>query len=365
MARLKRRTLLWIGATAVALVLVVAVVVVVQQVAGRAHRSSNRSESRQSAAASPTVTPSSVPGCPAATVTVKNSAELTTALADPKPGTVILLADGVYTGQFTAHGSGTADKPITLCGSQAGVLDGGDVRHGYVLHLDGVAHWVVRGFTIRNGQKGVMADRMAHSVIQDLTVQHIGDEAIHLRAFSTDNRVAGNRVADTGLRRPKYGEGIYVGSAKSNWCNVTKCEPDRSDRNVISGNDISHTTAESVDIKEGTSDGSLTDNTFDGSSMNADYADSWVDVKGNGWTVAGNTGNNSSQDGFQTHQILDGWGVRNAFSNNRANVNGPGYGYALTPAADNVVDCSNLASHAAKGLSNVACASKGATQGRQ
>jgi hypothetical protein len=132
---------------------------------------------------------------------------------------------------------------------------------------------------------------------------------------------------------------------------------------VISGNDISQTTAESVDIKEGTSDGSLTDNTFDGSAMKSAYADSWVDVKGNGWTVDGNTGSNSSKDGFQTHQILDGWGIRNAFSNNHANVNGPGYGYALNPVEDNVIDCSNLASHAGKGLANVACASKDATKG--
>jgi len=61
-------------------------------------------------------------------------------------------------------------------------------------------------------------------------------------------------------------------------------------------NDISLTTAEAVDIKEGTTGGTLRKNRFAGAGMTA--ADSWVDVKGNGWTIAENTGNGGVVDGF-------------------------------------------------------------------
>ena len=43
-------------------------------------------------------------------------------------------------------------------------------------------------------------------------------------------------------------------------------------------------------------------------------ADSWVDVKGNNWTISGNTGQRSPADGFQTHQVYDGWGRGNTFT---------------------------------------------------
>jgi hypothetical protein len=209
------------------------------------------------------------------------------------------------------------------------------------------------GFAIQNGQKGLMADATTFSLIDGLTVSQIGDEAIHLRGFSTDNTVSNNRVSDTGLRKPKFGEGIYLGTAESNWCDISECEPDRSDRNVVRGNSISGTTSESIDIKEGTSDGVIEDNRFDGSAITA--ADSWVDVKGNGYLIRGNSGTNSPGDGFQTHEIIDGWGTDNTFRDNSAEVNGPGHGYALKPVRGNVVDCSNTASGGAEGLSNVSC----------
>ena len=119
--------------------------------------------------------------CPDATVDVKNADELTDALADAAPGDVIVLADNHYVGEFVATNSGTADARITLCGSADAVLDGGDWGGDYVLHLDGAKHWHLLGFTVRNGQKGVMADGTVGSIIERLTVFHIGDEAIHLR----------------------------------------------------------------------------------------------------------------------------------------------------------------------------------------
>jgi len=299
---------------------------------------------------------SSAIDCSKATVTVTTASELSNALTAAEPGAIISIAPGTYAGNFTATGDGTPDRPIALCGERDSILDGGTVDDGYVMHLERASYWVLQGFTVQNGQKGVMIDGTTNSIVQGLTVHTIGDEAIHLRKFSSDNQVLANTIRDTGLRKEKFGEGVYVGSAESNWCDISNCEPDKSDRNRIADNTISNTTSENVDIKEGTSDGVLRGNSLDGSAITG--ADSWVDVKGNGWLIEGNSGENSPQDGFQTHEIIDGWGTDNVFRDNSAIVNGPGVGFSLTPERDNVVECDNTAADAGEGLSNVDC-SKG------
>jgi hypothetical protein len=292
--------------------------------------------------------------CPSPTTTVDSADALIEALADAEPGDVIELEPGTYSGSFAARNSGTESEPITLCGPQDAVLEGDGPKGDYVFHLDGAQYWHLLGFSVTNGQKGVMADGTVGSTIEGLTVHHIGDEAIHLRKHSTDNRVVGNDISDTGLRREKFGEGVYIGTADSNWCTITDCQPDKSDRNIVEGNHIHGTTSEAVDIKEGTSDGILRDNTFDGSSIVG--ADSWVDVKGNGWVIEGNTGTNSPLDGFQTHEIGNGgYGTDNVFRNNTANVNGPGFGFSLTPVRDNIVTCDNTVADAGEGFANVDC----------
>lgn len=292
--------------------------------------------------------------CPEATLTVSTADELRDALVSPAPGTVISLEPGTYEGEFTATGRATADEPVFVCGGADAVLRGeGPKKKGTVLALDGVEHWNLVGFTVRSGQKGIMADGITSTVLQGLTVTDIGDEAIHLRSDSTKNLVLDNTVSDTGQRKKKFGEGVYVGTAESNWCDVTGCDPDRSDHNVVAGNDMSETTAESVDVKEGTTGGVVADNVFDGSSLSG--ADSWVDVKGNGWLVQANRGTSSPEAGFQTHDVVAGWGTDNVFDANRADVGGPGYGFELRPVADNRVTCTNVVENAEEGMSNADC----------
>jgi hypothetical protein len=327
--------------------------------AGDPAASTGRSESRRPATAPPAPLPATVDCATLPAQDVVSAGELTAALAGAGPGTAIRLADGVYPGNFTASAQGTPEQPIVLCGGRGAILDGGAKDNGYTLHLAGAEHWKVVGFTVRGGQKGVMADRAVGNLIEGLAVLRIGDEAIHLRAFSTDNLVRANTIRGTGLRRDKYGEGIYVGSAESNWCAISECKPDRSDRNIIEGNDIAETTAESVDIKEGTTGGILRGNIFSGADMTD--SDSWVDVKGNGWTITSNTGTQAPEDGFQTHTILDGWGVDNVFAGNTARVNADGYAINITGTkderADNEVACDNVATAAGEGVTNVDCTS--------
>jgi hypothetical protein len=305
----------------------------------------------------PTTSPSATSegewACPPATVEASTSDELYSALDDAEPGDIIQLAPGRYAGEFIATVDGTADAPIMLCGTPESVLDGEGIKGGYVFHLDGATNWVLHGFAVENGQKGVMADGTTGSSIRNLTVSKIGDEAIHLRSGSSDNQVLYNTISETGLRKPKFGEGIYIGTAESNWCETNNCEPDASDRNLIEGNNISNTTSESVDIKEGTTGGILRGNTFDGSGLVE--ADSWVDVKGNDWVIEGNTGTASAEDGYQTHEILDGWGTRNVFTKNVAELTGSGLGFSLEPERENVLRCDNSVRGSEAQLSNVDC----------
>lgn len=292
--------------------------------------------------------------CPAGGNTVGDAASLRTALETAEPGDVIRMVDGVYRGEFAITSSGTRREPIVLCGSRNAVLDGEDEAN-YVLHVNGADWWRLLGFTVRNGRKGIVADRADHDVLSGLFVNGTGDEAIHLRTFSSDNRVVGNTVRDTGHRRPEFGEGVYVGSAHGNWCRYTDCKPDRSDRNAIVGNDIAGTTSESIDVKEGTTGGVIAGNRLSGAGITA--ADSWIDVKGNGWLVERNTGRKSPEDGIQTHVVYASWGRRNVFRANRLVVNGPGYGIYIheEERSENVVRCDNVVIGAREGLSNIPC----------
>jgi hypothetical protein len=294
----------------------------------------------------------------AGSIAVSTAARLSHALSTAHPGETIVLEPGVYEGNFTASTPGTAAAPITLCGSRRAVLKGPGINGGYVLHLDHASYWHVEGFTVESGQKGVVADGVAHDLIYGLYVHGTGDEAIHLRSFSSYNVVSHNVIRNAGLLVAFYGEGIYVGSANKNWCIYSGCQPDRSNGNRIIDNNIADTTAENIDIKEGTTGGVISGNILNGTGMVSSAATSWVNVKGNDWLIKDNTGTHSIGDGFSVHQVYPGWGLDNVFSGNKAIVDGPGVGiYVQSHHLGTVVRCNNVASGAAGGMTNFGCSS--------
>ena len=265
-----------------------------------------------------------------------------------------------YVGTFVASTSGTATQPIVLTGSRRAEINGKPAGDGtgtqYGLYLIGANYWQVKGFTVTNVSKGVVLDRTQHALVQGVDVNRTGQEGIHLRAASSDNVVRDNTVRLTGQKSSTYGEGIYVGSANSNWGTYSDGLPDASDRNQLIGNTIAQTGAESMDIKEGTTGGIISGNTFDGAGMTGSWADSWIDLKGNGWLVSGNRGSNALQDGFQVHGALPGWGLNNTFRDNVADVNAPGYGFWLqNNVTGNVIACGNAVTRAGSGQANVPC----------
>jgi nitrous oxidase accessory protein NosD len=290
---------------------------------------------------------------PTGVVAISDAAQLRTALAQAQPGQVLVLSDGRYTGNFDARVNATQISPITLCGTASAILEGGSA--GYALHLDQADWWTVKGISVSGGQKGIVLDASSHVTLRNVRVSGTQQEAVHLRKGSSRNVLDHLVVERTGLGQPILGEGIYVGSAKSNWCRYSGCLPDRSDFNTVSncvfGASIS---SENVDIKEGTTGGLLVGNSFNGAGTTA--VDSWVDVKGNGWIVRNNIGAAAPRDGFQVHVAVPGWGNGNAFRANTLRVQSTGYGIWVQPGASGtVVACSNRALQAGSGRSNVRC----------
>ena len=295
------------------------------------------------------------------TVSVSTANQLRTALADAQPGDRIVLADGTYQGVFKALNNGTASQPIVLEGSANAILKGNGVASGYNLNLLG-DYWVLRGFTATTAQKGIVLDGANHNLLEGLTVKNIGMEAIHFRAFSSYNTVQNSAITDTGVSNASYGEGVYIGSAHSNWGSISGGQPDKSDYNRVLNNKIGpNVRAEHVDIKEGTTGGEVSGNTFDGTGLSGENAaDSWVDAKGNNYRITHNRGTYSLLDGFQTHIAVAGWGNGNIFSGNTADVRASGYGFRIQlsgsagTSTGNVVHQNNTVLNASLGAANIA-----------
>jgi hypothetical protein len=297
---------------------------------------------------------------------VANPTQLRSALTDARPGDTIRLADGVYAGRFTLRDKqGTAAAPITITGSRSAILDGGGVQTGYGFDLRDASYVRLVGFTITGSQKAVVTERVTFSEFDGLYLHHIGDEAVALRRFSTDNVVRNSLITETGLFEPQYGEGVYIGTWNGSWANG---QPDASDRNQVINNTFGpNVRAEHIDIKEGTSNGVIRGNRFDGRGLSGqNFAGSWVDAQGNGYLIEDNIGTfapgggGTFENGFETHILLDGWGCGNVFRRNSSDLGGVGQ-YAIRVhlpvsrcgSTPNVIYSSNTVTNAVNGLTNV------------
>lgn len=282
-----------------------------------------------SPSASPTATGST--GSTGTVVQVSTASQLSSALNKAVPGETIQLAAGTYTGEFSPAISGTAAAPITLTGPATAILSGYNTSSGYAVHLK-ASYWVLSGFSVTTAQKGVVLDGADHDVLDGLHVSNIGDEGIHLRAFSSDDTIENSTVSNTGLYQAGYGEGIYIGSAQSNWGTYSGGQPDTSNDNLVENNTLGPgITAENIDVKEGTTGGTIEGNSFNATGeAGANSAVAWVDVKGNDYTVTGNAGIDAYQQGFLVEQLYTGFGCGNVFAHNNLNLGSAiGYGFDI------------------------------------
>ncbi|MBA2246049.1 MAG: Ig-like domain-containing protein [Gemmatimonadetes bacterium] len=320
----------------------------------------------QSATAGITVTSKSQPPPPSACsghayqrlVQVSGATQLADALKNAQPGDLIWLSDGTYSGEFSTDRSGTATQRIVLCGSRAAVLQGKATSSGYGFLLKG-SYWTLDGFSVTNSQFGVYLNGASHNLLTNLAVYRIGQEAVRFRSFSSYNTLQNSQIYDTGLYVAEYGEGVYIGSYFGQWATNSSGQPDASDYNQVLNNIFGpNVRSEHIDVKEGTTGGVISGNTFNGAGMVASqtWVDSWIELKGNSYTVTDNVGDQTIRDGFEVYQALPGWGNNNVFRNNTADVKASGYGFNIkSGTTGNVVECKNTVKNAGLGFSNVKC----------
>jgi hypothetical protein len=308
-----------------------------------------------------------------ATVVVDTVEEIRAALATARPGAVIEVADGEYTfrPRLVASASGTAELPITVRGSRAAILRTKNASGDYGLHVTG-DHWRIEGLTVAHASKGIVLDGSIGTVIDGVEVYDVGDEGVHFRMCSSDGVLRNSFVHDTGRNSAQYGEGVYVGSANSNWSKYEctdavegQAEGDNTERVLVEDNVFEDITAEGADLKEGTDSGMLRDNVFRRTGTSGqNSADSAVDAKGNGWVIEGNTVSETDapwdddgvmrpsefEDGWQAHSVYEGYGTGNVFRGNTVEGTISGFGIGLYPGDGNVVACDNAAAGADEGL---------------
>jgi hypothetical protein len=344
-----------------------------------------------------TVPPTTVPTPPATTppttapttpppagpvIDVGTAAQLTAAIAAVRPGQTIRLAAGTYNGAFLARTAGTASAPITLTGPASAVITNPDSAGssggscsvpaagfdpGYGLWLYQAPYWRLTGFTINTAVKGIVIDNSAHVTIDGVTVQNINAEGVHFRSSSPDGVLQNSTIHDTGKVQPEFGEGIYLGSANSNWpCYGNTGGVDASDRVQVLNNRVGpNVAAEHVDVKEGTVGGMIRGNTWNGQGIaGQNSADSWLDVKGSNYLIENNTGTFASPgvfaNGYETHNPTTGSGCGNIWRGNRSDLGGAGaWAINVTSTSKcagnlNVVYASNTVTNARSGLTNIA-----------
>jgi len=324
-------------------------------------------------------------------INVATSNELQTALNTAKPGHIITLkANTIFsitkcTNCITNKGSGfkvpigvngTKNNPIKLVGPKSSVITSEDITSKYGLHLQGNNYWVIEGFTVTKSSKCVMLDSSSHNIVNNLRITQSGDEALHLRKFSSYNTVSNCYIDSTGMNpsaaQSGYAEGIYVGTANSNWINNSNNQVDTCNYNILTGNIFgSLIRSENIDIKEGTIGGEISNNVFNGLGCNGNNsADKYVDIKGDYYTIKCNTGQGNSisiLNGFEVNinkittknglVVNKNFGDYNIFVNNTLDMTGT-TGHAIfvnsySGVIHNTVCSNNTVINATSGLCNL------------
>jgi len=211
---------------------------------------------------------------------------------------------------------------------------------------------------VRGGDKTVIVEHSSDNLLANLDISGSGQEGIHFWNFSSRNTLRDSAVHDTGVRNAGTGEGIYIGRAKDKWAEHTEGKPDKCDGNRILYNRVWNTTAECIDVKEGTTGGKITGNQFDGKGLSGEhFADSWLALKGNGYLVSKNTGKSSLNHGIEIQFRYKGFGRANVIRGNTLEVNAPGYGVMVQEGLEdlNLISCDNRVIGAKSGLATVKC----------
>ena len=182
------------------------------------------------------------------------------AISQVSPGDTILVANGTYEGFRNFNYSGEEGSPITLKANGTSViLDRGLSGNRDIIELNGVTHFVVDGFEIRNATRAGIAIIDA----DDISIRNndIGPNQIWgiLTGFATNLEIVNNRTFDSSEQH-----GIYVSNSRV-----------ANDNAVIKGNVVYGNHQNGIQINgdcEVGGDGVITDSIIEGNRV---YNNGW------------------------------------------------------------------------------------------
>lgn len=304
-----------------------------------------------------------LPGSVLNTISCTTTEEIHSAFKNAKAGDKIVIKPGSYTGSnsqcgsskayFYISASGTKDNPIWVVNesNKEVVLQGSSNMSDYVLYITG-DYVAVENITFKTGNQGIILDNSNYSLINNVEVYDIGQEAIHVRDGSSYTIIKNSFVHDTGHKNIKYGEGVYVGSDYKKWPEnggsyLKECDYVQILNNTIGPN----VTAEHIDLKEGSSYAYIIGNTFDAAGM-TDILNgglSFIDFKGNYAECAYNwgdqNGNEYFENAFEVNDKWPEWGDYNNIHNNVITFNDEFYNPNKIDVTMDLMVSGKLSSH--------------------
>jgi len=168
-----------------------------------------------------------------------------------RPGTRIVLPAGFYPPTTIRNRTG-----IDIVGPVDGTatFTTRNVTSGAGITITNSSNIAISGVTVTETLWGIQIRDSNNVTIAGNIVTEVGQEAIRVRDNSTQVTIIDNTISYTG-RRPgvdpeqqlpyrTFGEGIYIGSGRG--------APDATNNVTVTGNRIHHTSAEAIDIKDGT-----------------------------------------------------------------------------------------------------------------
>ena len=186
------------------------------------------------------------------------------ALAQAKPGTVFAFEPGQHKALKVSSVNGAQGNPIVLTAADKNnrpvFTDGGyTARAG--IEVTGSSNVAIAYLDVRKSMWGIRVEGSSGIVIDAARVSDIGQEGIRVTQRSSWVTIRNSVISGTGRRSGTasdgqsyslFGEGIYIGSGQDS--------SDEVHHIVISGNDISQTGTEAIDVKAPAHDVEITKN---------------------------------------------------------------------------------------------------------
>lgn len=161
------------------------------------------------------------------------------------PGGTVVYQAGTYPPLQIVNKRGASGAPIRIEASGQVEFRDGDYKSGAGILIRDSQHVEIIGMRTRRSLWGIYMENSHHVTLRSNNVGDVGQEGIRIKAGSSNVRIEGNTVADTGRRTDKghaNGEGIYIGTG-------TPSGVDHVKNIVVINNRITRVTDEAIDVK--------------------------------------------------------------------------------------------------------------------